>query len=40
MLEGQEGIAWEQLLALTLAAEAAGLDGVFRSDHYHSITAR
>jgi alkanesulfonate monooxygenase SsuD/methylene tetrahydromethanopterin reductase-like flavin-dependent oxidoreductase (luciferase family) len=37
MLEGQEGIAWEQLLALTLAAEAAGLDGVFRSDHYRSI---
>jgi alkanesulfonate monooxygenase SsuD/methylene tetrahydromethanopterin reductase-like flavin-dependent oxidoreductase (luciferase family) len=37
MLEGQEGIAWEQLLALTLAAEAAGLEGLFRSDHYRSI---
>ena len=36
MLEGQEGIEWKQLLALTLAAEAAGLDGVFRSDHYGS----
>lgn len=37
MLEGQEGVTWEQLLALTLAAEDAGLDGVFRSDHYRSI---
>jgi alkanesulfonate monooxygenase SsuD/methylene tetrahydromethanopterin reductase-like flavin-dependent oxidoreductase (luciferase family) len=37
MLEGQEGITWEQLLALTLASESAGLDGVFRSDHYRSI---
>ena len=37
MLEGQEGITWEQWLALALAAEAAGLDGLFRSDHYRSI---
>jgi alkanesulfonate monooxygenase SsuD/methylene tetrahydromethanopterin reductase-like flavin-dependent oxidoreductase (luciferase family) len=37
MLEGQEGIEWEQWLALALAAEAAGLDGLFRSDHYRSI---
>ena len=37
MLEGQEGIQWEQLLALTLAAETAGLDGLFRSDHYGSL---
>ena len=37
MLEGQEGIAWEQWLALALAAEGAGLDGLFRSDHYRSI---
>jgi alkanesulfonate monooxygenase SsuD/methylene tetrahydromethanopterin reductase-like flavin-dependent oxidoreductase (luciferase family) len=37
MLEGQEGIQWEQLLALALAAEAAGLDGLFRSDHYGSL---
>jgi alkanesulfonate monooxygenase SsuD/methylene tetrahydromethanopterin reductase-like flavin-dependent oxidoreductase (luciferase family) len=37
MLEGQEGIHWDQLLALTLAAEAAGLEGVFRSDHYGSL---
>jgi alkanesulfonate monooxygenase SsuD/methylene tetrahydromethanopterin reductase-like flavin-dependent oxidoreductase (luciferase family) len=38
MLEGQEGILWEQWLALAAAAEAAGLDGLFRSDHYGSIT--
>jgi alkanesulfonate monooxygenase SsuD/methylene tetrahydromethanopterin reductase-like flavin-dependent oxidoreductase (luciferase family) len=37
MLEGQEGISWEQWLALALAAEAAQLDGLFRSDHYRSI---
>jgi alkanesulfonate monooxygenase SsuD/methylene tetrahydromethanopterin reductase-like flavin-dependent oxidoreductase (luciferase family) len=36
MLEGQEGIEWEQWLALALAAEDAGLDGLFRSDHYRS----
>ena len=37
MLEGQEGISWEQWAALADAAEAAGLDGLFRSDHYRSI---
>jgi alkanesulfonate monooxygenase SsuD/methylene tetrahydromethanopterin reductase-like flavin-dependent oxidoreductase (luciferase family) len=37
MLEGQEGIEWEQWLALTHAAEAAGLEALFRSDHYGSI---
>jgi alkanesulfonate monooxygenase SsuD/methylene tetrahydromethanopterin reductase-like flavin-dependent oxidoreductase (luciferase family) len=37
MIEGQEGVGWEQWLALALAAEEAGLDGLFRSDHYRSI---
>jgi alkanesulfonate monooxygenase SsuD/methylene tetrahydromethanopterin reductase-like flavin-dependent oxidoreductase (luciferase family) len=37
MIEGQEGVEWEQWLALATAAEAAGLDGLFRSDHYRSI---
>ncbi|HZO34617.1 MAG TPA: LLM class flavin-dependent oxidoreductase [Gaiellaceae bacterium] len=37
MIEGQEGVAWEQWLALAQAAEAAGLEGLFRSDHYRSI---
>jgi alkanesulfonate monooxygenase SsuD/methylene tetrahydromethanopterin reductase-like flavin-dependent oxidoreductase (luciferase family) len=37
MIEGQEGVTWEQWRALAQAAEAAGLDGLFRSDHYRSI---
>ena len=37
MIEGQEGVTWEHWLALARAAEAAGLDGLFRSDHYRSI---
>jgi alkanesulfonate monooxygenase SsuD/methylene tetrahydromethanopterin reductase-like flavin-dependent oxidoreductase (luciferase family) len=37
MIEGQEGLTWEQWLALALATEDAGLDGLFRSDHYRSI---
>jgi alkanesulfonate monooxygenase SsuD/methylene tetrahydromethanopterin reductase-like flavin-dependent oxidoreductase (luciferase family) len=37
MLEGQEGIEWEQWRALAAAAEHAELDGLFRSDHYRSI---
>jgi alkanesulfonate monooxygenase SsuD/methylene tetrahydromethanopterin reductase-like flavin-dependent oxidoreductase (luciferase family) len=37
MIEGQEDVQWEQWLALALAAEDAGLDGLFRSDHYRSI---
>lgn len=37
MIEGQEGVTWEQWLALAQATEAAGLEGLFRSDHYRSI---
>ncbi len=37
MIEGQEGVSWEQWVALAQAAEGAGLDGLFRSDHYRSI---
>ncbi len=37
MVEGQEGVSWEQWTALARAAEDAGLDGLFRSDHYRSI---
>ena len=37
MVEGQEGVTWPQWVALAHAAEAAGLDGLFRSDHYRSI---
>jgi alkanesulfonate monooxygenase SsuD/methylene tetrahydromethanopterin reductase-like flavin-dependent oxidoreductase (luciferase family) len=37
MIEGQEGVTWDQWLALARAAEDAKLDGLFRSDHYRSI---
>jgi alkanesulfonate monooxygenase SsuD/methylene tetrahydromethanopterin reductase-like flavin-dependent oxidoreductase (luciferase family) len=37
MLEGQEGITWEQWIALAQAAEDANLEGLFRSDHYRGI---
>lgn len=34
MVEGQEGVSWEEWVALARACEEAGLDGLFRSDHY------
>jgi alkanesulfonate monooxygenase SsuD/methylene tetrahydromethanopterin reductase-like flavin-dependent oxidoreductase (luciferase family) len=37
MIEGQEGVSWDQWLALARAAEEAQLEGLFRSDHYRSI---
>jgi alkanesulfonate monooxygenase SsuD/methylene tetrahydromethanopterin reductase-like flavin-dependent oxidoreductase (luciferase family) len=37
MIEGQEGVTWEHWVALAEACEAAGLEGLFRSDHYLSI---
>jgi alkanesulfonate monooxygenase SsuD/methylene tetrahydromethanopterin reductase-like flavin-dependent oxidoreductase (luciferase family) len=37
MIEGQEGVTWEEWRALAHAAEEANLDGLFRSDHYRSI---
>lgn len=37
MIEGQEGVTWPQWLALAEATEGAGLDALFRSDHYRSI---
>jgi F420-dependent oxidoreductase-like protein len=37
MVEGQEGITWEEWLALARAAEEAGIEALFRSDHYRSI---
>src|SRR5689334_7857787 len=37
MVEGQEGVTWPQWAALARAAEAARLDGLFRSDHLRSI---
>jgi alkanesulfonate monooxygenase SsuD/methylene tetrahydromethanopterin reductase-like flavin-dependent oxidoreductase (luciferase family) len=37
MIEGQEGVSWDEWLALADATEHAGLQGLFRSDHYRSI---
>jgi alkanesulfonate monooxygenase SsuD/methylene tetrahydromethanopterin reductase-like flavin-dependent oxidoreductase (luciferase family) len=34
MIEGQEGVTWPQWVALARACEDAGLEGLFRSDHY------
>ncbi len=39
MIEGQEGVAWEEWLALAAACERHGLEGLFRSDHYLSFVA-
>jgi F420-dependent oxidoreductase-like protein len=39
MIEGQEGVSWEQWLALAAAAEDAGIEALFRSDHYLSLDA-
>lgn len=37
MVEGQEGVTWGQWLDLARACEGAGLDALFRSDHYLSV---
>lgn len=40
MIEGQESVTWPQWVALARAAEDAGLQGLFRSDHYASVQGR
>jgi F420-dependent oxidoreductase-like protein len=37
MIEGQEGVTWEQWRALAATAEDAGFEALFRSDHYSSL---
>lgn len=37
MIEGQEGVTWDDWLALAQACERYGLEGLFRSDHYGSL---
>lgn len=37
MIEGQEGVTWEQWVALAQTAEGAGIEALFRSDHYLGI---
>ena len=36
MIEGQDGVTWEQWLALARTAEETGIEALFRSDHYTS----
>jgi F420-dependent oxidoreductase-like protein len=36
MIEGQEGVAWEDWVALAQACERLGFEALFRSDHYLS----
>jgi alkanesulfonate monooxygenase SsuD/methylene tetrahydromethanopterin reductase-like flavin-dependent oxidoreductase (luciferase family) len=40
MVEGQEDVSWDEWVALARAVEAAGLEGLFRSDHYQSVQSR
>jgi F420-dependent oxidoreductase-like protein len=40
MIEGQEGVTWEQWKALAAACEKHGFEGLFRSDHYVSVFDR
>jgi F420-dependent oxidoreductase-like protein len=37
MIEGQEGVTWDQWRALAAAAEESGYEALFRSDHYQSL---
>jgi alkanesulfonate monooxygenase SsuD/methylene tetrahydromethanopterin reductase-like flavin-dependent oxidoreductase (luciferase family) len=39
MVEGQEGVSWEQWVALAEACEEHGIEAMFRSDHYSSLIA-
>ena len=40
MIEGQEDVSWDQWAALARSAEGAGLEALFRSDHYQSVMGR
>jgi F420-dependent oxidoreductase-like protein len=37
MIEGQEGVSWDQWLALARACEEHGVPALFRSDHYMNL---
>jgi F420-dependent oxidoreductase-like protein len=38
MIEGQEGVTWEQWVKLARACDELGYEGLFRSDHYLSFS--
>src|SRR6266508_1108249 len=40
MVEGQEGVTWDDWLALAGACERHGFEALFRSDHYLSVQGR
>src|SRR5262245_26691348 len=40
MIEGQEDVTWEQWLALADACDTHGIEALFRSDHYSSVSGR
>jgi F420-dependent oxidoreductase-like protein len=40
MIEGQEDVTWEDWVALAETCEAAGIEALFRSDHYLSVSGR
>ena len=40
MIEGQEGVSWDQWLALARACEDHGIPALFRSDHYLNLDGR
>jgi len=37
MIEGQEGVGWDDWVALAETCERAGIEALFRSDHYLSV---
>src|SRR3989304_2017734 len=37
MIEGQEGVTWDDWIRLARLTERHGLEGLFRSDHYTAI---
>jgi alkanesulfonate monooxygenase SsuD/methylene tetrahydromethanopterin reductase-like flavin-dependent oxidoreductase (luciferase family) len=39
MVEGQEGVSWDEWVALADACEEHGIEAMFRSDHYLSTTS-
>ncbi|MCW2996328.1 MAG: class flavin-dependent oxidoreductase [Conexibacter sp.] len=38
MIEGQEDVTWEDWVALAESCEASGIEALFRSDHYLSVS--
>jgi alkanesulfonate monooxygenase SsuD/methylene tetrahydromethanopterin reductase-like flavin-dependent oxidoreductase (luciferase family) len=40
MIEGQEGVSWDQWKALAAVCEETGIETLFRSDHYLSVVGR